>query len=510
MKRKLLTLLLALVSVTAAWAEDVVLTSSHTTWEDGNAYVLNDNVTISERVTVSGTVWLMLGEGFELKVPKGITLSSGMKLVIDGTGTLTIDNCNNYDAGIGAYEVGTLVINGGIINVRGGSSGAGLGGSIHNLSGGTIIINGGVVNATGGSGAAGIGGGWDNWAGNYGRCGDIIINGGQVTATAYGNAYAFGPGESSSGDTYQNGTIYLRWTNATDFIHAKGGAGGYSPRTGSIYLGKTFLLDGTETEATLSNISGQKIVPPISTVTPDPDPDPTPVFPSLKGDMNEDSELTIADVTILVDSVLAYKPAHEYVDLGLPSHTLWAMTNVGADCPEDYGDYFGWGETIGVMEGHDNFTWGTYQWCNGSQETMTKYCQNGSYGYNGYTDDLTELQPEDDAATVYWGAKWCMPSCDQMDELINSRYTTIEATTLNGVNGHRITSKSNGNSIFLPANGCYDETWPAGKDNVGCYWSRTIHVQRPYGAYYCNFSGISIYWTGFNRYRGMGVRPVRK
>ncbi len=109
----------------------------------------------------------------------------------------------------------------------------------------------------------------------------------------------------------------------------------------------------------------------------------------------------------------------DYVDLGLPSGTLWATCNVGASKPEEYGDYFAWGETTPKS----TYYWSTYKWCKGSETTMTKYCTRSDYGYNGFTDNLTELQPEDDAATANWGSVWKMPSYAQFSELFNSSYT---------------------------------------------------------------------------------------
>ena len=97
---------------------------------------------------------------------------------------------------------------------------------------------------------------------------------------------------------------------------------------------------------------------------------------------------------------------HEYVDLGLPSGLLWATCNVGADAPEDYGDYIAWGETTPKT----TYNWSTYQYCMGSYNTLTKYCNKTSFGYNGFTDNLTTLLPEDDAATANWGSGWRMPT----------------------------------------------------------------------------------------------------
>ena len=124
---------------------------------------------------------------------------------------------------------------------------------------------------------------------------------------------------------------------------------------------------------------------------------------------------------------------HEYVDLGLPSGTLWATYNVGANSPEEYGDYFAWGET----QPKDTYTWSTYQYANGGSPwgnpNLTKYCANSQYGYNGYVDDLTILLPEDDAATANWGSNWRMPTQEEWWELGSN--TTHTWTTQNGVNG---------------------------------------------------------------------------
>ena len=83
---------------------------------------------------------------------------------------------------------------------------------------------------------------------------------------------------------------------------------------------------------------------------------------------------------------------------------------------------------------------------------MTKYCTNS---YWGVVDNKLELLPEDDAATAKWGSNWCMPSKDQFDELKNSDYTTIEKTTLNGIDGVKVTSKKNGKTLFFPEAGEY-------------------------------------------------------
>jgi len=236
--------------------DGIPVTSETTTFEDGLTYKVTSNVTVSSRITVSGTVKLLLGEGATLTASKGIELSNGNQLTIDGTGTLTSNGNAQSKSGIGAYDAGTLIINGGVINAKGGPYAAGIGGDEHNGNGGRIIINGGVVNATGGSYGAGIGGGQDSWGGNYGQCGNVTINGGQVTATGGNSAPGIGPGCDAD---YYSGTVTLGWTNTTDFIYASS----YSDKISTLTFadGKHFVLDGTTTVATTLNIGGKTIVP---------------------------------------------------------------------------------------------------------------------------------------------------------------------------------------------------------------------------------------------------------
>ena len=148
--------------------------------------------------------------------------------------------------------------------------------------------------------------------------------------------------------------------------------------------------------------------------------------------------------------------------------------NVGATKPEEYGNYYAWGET--TVFGKTDYSWATYKWCEDNK--LTKYCAHSSSGYNGFTDDLTDLLPGDDAASVNWGESWQMPSEEQCKELFNSQYTTTEWTQEDGVNGRKVTSKSNGNSIFLPAAGSRSGTNIGGNGSNGRYWSRSLH---PYG-----------------------------
>ena len=141
------------------------------------------------------------------------------------------------------------------------------------------------------------------------------------------------------------------------------------------------------------------------------------------------------------------------IDLGLS--VKLACCNVGAEKPEDCGDYFAWGET----QPKSDYSWSTYKYCKRVQVDgdvwdvcqgyrMTKYCTDSIYGYYGFTDDKTVLEPIDDAARANWGGSWRMPTNAEFQELIDK--CTWTWTTVNGKEGYKVTSKQNGNIIFLP------------------------------------------------------------
>ena len=133
---------------------------------------------------------------------------------------------------------------------------------------------------------------------------------------------------------------------------------------------------------------------------------------------------------------------------------------------------------------------------------MTKYCTDSSYGT---VDNKTVLDLEDDVAHVKWGGSWRMPTKAEQDEL---RKNCIWSwTTQNGVKGYKVTSKTNGNSIFLPAAGTREgvELYDSGSD--GYYWSSSLDEGDCDGAYSLYFySGYD--WRNFYRYYGFSVRPV--
>ena len=196
------------------------------------------------------------------------------------------------------------------------------------------------------------------------------------------------------------------------------------------------------------------------------------------------------------------KENDDWVDLGLPSGLLWATRNVGASAPEDYGNYFAWGE----ISPKSVYNWSTYIYCNGRYNTLTKYCQLSSYGYNRFTDNLTILQPCDDAATANYGGR--TPSKEEWQELMDN--TTVSWTTQKGVKGLLFTAV-NGNSLFLPAAGGRWDSSLANDGSSGDYWSSTLYTDAPDCAwdFFFDFDSSSKHMGGDDRYDGFSVRAVR-
>jgi len=196
-----------------------------------------------------------------------------------------------------------------------------------------------------------------------------------------------------------------------------------------------------------------------------------------------------------------YLATYEYVDLGLS--VKWATFNVGATRPEEYGDYFAWGET----EPKTNYDWSTYKYCNGSENALTKYCSKSDCGYNGYTDTKTTLDPDDDVAQIKWGGNWRMPT---NPEIIELRYNCDwEWITQNGVNGWKVTSKKDSSrSIFLPAAGFRSDTSVKYAGLYGLYSSSYLSEEFPNDATDFFFRSVEAGWVHYRRSCGRSVRPV--
>ena len=182
----------------------------------------------------------------------------------------------------------------------------------------------------------------------------------------------------------------------------------------------------------------------------------------------------------------------EMVDLGLS--VKWANKNIGADTPEDYGNFYAWGET----QPKDIYYWNTYKWCNGSENSLTKYNYNSEYGI---VDNKTTLDPEDDVASVTLGGAWRMPSWREMCELYDCEWTWT-----NG--GYKITGPS-GNSIFLPAAGDHMNATYEVVGVMGNYWSNGLTESLPYDAFYLYFHDPDRGWyTTHPRCFGRSIRAV--
>ncbi len=246
-----------------------------------------------------------------------------------------------------------------------------------------------------------------------------------------------------------------------------------------------------------------------------------------KADVNGDGTVNVADLAAIVDVMAAggiyadrSPQGVEAIDLALPSGTLWANMNVGAESPEGYGRYFAWGETVGFTADPDiarDFYWQTYKWMTKgrySSDGINKYQMDDGltdgcwYDADGFFigDGESVLALEDDAAYVHWGGRWQMPSNADIRELV--KYTTSEWVTQNGVSGRVFTSKANGRKIFLPAAGLRNEDFLLGDELGGIYWTVTLISTRRARTLCFYTDEVAVKHNA--RYNGITIRPVMK
>lgn len=208
----------------------------------------------------------------------------------------------------------------------------------------------------------------------------------------------------------------------------------------------------------------------------------------------------------------------EYVDLGLPSGLKWATCNIGAKSPEEYGDYYAWGE----IETKDNYSIDTYKFY--KTETVSeggfdieysgyiKYVPKNEAdqcGFRGFYDNKTVLDIEDDVAHVILGGKWRMPTRAEFNELKNN--CQCDWVTYKGVKGIKFTSKKTGYTdkwIFLPAAGYRDYGGLYNVGSSGNYWSSSLYTNNPYDAYELRFHSDGVNTSDDYRGYGLFVRPV--
>ena len=196
---------------------------------------------------------------------------------------------------------------------------------------------------------------------------------------------------------------------------------------------------------------------------------------------------TLEAIAVIIDPYFG----HEYVDLGLPSGLKWATCNIGANSPEEYGDYFAWGETAPK----ESYTWGNYKF--------------GDYHCNKYnaSDGKVTLELDDDAASANWGGTWRTPSKADFEELINN--TTCTSTKRSGVSGYLFTASSGG-ELFLPAAGESLESLFQ-TDELGYYWSSSLSSMWDCAvSLYFDYAETQYETSGASRFIGRPVRPVSK
>lgn len=188
----------------------------------------------------------------------------------------------------------------------------------------------------------------------------------------------------------------------------------------------------------------------------------------------------------------------EAIDLGLS--VKWASFNLGANSPEEYGDYYAWGET----EPKTTYSWSTYLFSNNYSGPFSKYNTNSSFGT---LDNKTVLEPEDDAAKKIFGEYWRIPTDEEWGELIAQ--CTWKALKQNGIYGIKFTGP-NGNSIFLPTAGSRTGTNLSNAGTIGYYWSSSLTTdkERPYGALSSRIGSDVVYRGSASRCDGLSVRPV--
>lgn len=198
-------------------------------------------------------------------------------------------------------------------------------------------------------------------------------------------------------------------------------------------------------------------------------------------------------------------PKYEYVDLGLPSGKKWMKYNLGATKPEEYGDYYMWGSV--TPNTNTPCDWEHTPFNNGSSDFDADY-------FNAHKSEWLNgdvLKPKYDAAYQATSGVAHMPTQEDFQELVDN--TTNEWITNyqgSGVNGRLFTSKTNGNSMFIPASGF---RWDSSFENQGdeaCVWSSSLHIDTPSGAVNLYFHSDDIdTLTDSGRSSGLAVRGVR-
>ena len=333
------------------------------------------------------------------------------------------------------------------------------------------------------------------------------ITGLNIATTYYYCAFATNSAGTSVGEvlsftTSEEAILTVVTNEATNIMTTRATLSGNVINDGGETVSIRGFLYGTSTNGITEEIQSGNGIGNYTAVITNLTPNTTYYFKAYATNILGTSYGDVMSFT--TDGTTGTLDGHDWVDLGLPSGTRWATCNVGATSPEEYGNYYAWGETATK----DDYSWGTYQYANGNYNALTKYCDNSDYGYNGFVDNLTTLEPDDDAATINMGQGWRMPTQLEMMELLD--FCTATWITQNGTNGMLLTGL-NGNSIFLPSAGHYGD---GESDNgiSGYYWSSFIYVNYPHNAmtlcFFLNGDVISKAIVNQRRQNGYSVRPV--
>lgn len=209
---------------------------------------------------------------------------------------------------------------------------------------------------------------------------------------------------------------------------------------------------------------------------------------------------------------------HEWIDLGLS--VKWAACNLGADSPEESGDFFAWGETSPKQI----FQWSNYKFninsgsvregrirlilknLFGDEKANVTFGKYNSEKAHGVVDKKFELELCDDVARKSWGGTWRTPTKSEWSELFDM--CTWTWTTQNGKNGYKVTSRATGNSIYLPAAGFWVGASLVNAGSGGYYWYNFLTWCDPCCAVNLRFDSKGVYGSSSDRYLGLSVRPV--
>lgn len=208
-------------------------------------------------------------------------------------------------------------------------------------------------------------------------------------------------------------------------------------------------------------------------------------FDDIQFDQTEMSQKKISD------NIHKYHPIlSNFVDLGLPSGTLWGKCNIGATCEEDnakswYGDYYAWAET----STKDKFTRDNYTYCK-----------------NRYQNERTIIPKKQDIATLTFGKYAHIPSKEQWEELLNyTEQDTCKYNNIKGLYGVVFTGR-NGNELFIPFAGFKDDLGLIRYDDIMYLWTQN---SEPWGYAYNFFYTMDNYGITHNdKYDGFSIRPV--